>query len=169
MWVIYFAGLVLPFNFYKLGIYPRTLRGCWGILFAPLIHGSLLHILSNTFPMLILGVILFLFYDKIAKSVFYQGYLYTNILVWIFARPAYHIGASGLIYSIASFLIFFGIFRKELKSILISVAILLLYGGLVYGILPVQPGISWESHLMGGFTGLVLASAYAKVRKVSTT
>ncbi len=169
MWVFYFLSLLTPFNFYALGIYPRTFHGLIGILFAPLIHGSLLHILSNTFPMLFLGIILFLFYDLIAEKVFYQGYLYTNILVWIFARPAYHIGASGLIYCIASFLIFFGFFRNDLKSIIISLLIILLYGGLVYGILPAQPGVSWESHLMGGVVGFILASALAKTGIVSST
>lgn len=169
MWVVYFLSLIAPFNFYILGIYPRSVRGIPGIIFAPLIHGSLLHILSNTFPMLFLGLILFLFYDIIAEKVFYQGYLYTNILVWIFARPAYHIGASGLIYAIASFLIFFGWFRNDLKSIIISIFILLLYGGLIYGIMPAQPGVSWESHLMGGITGFVLASGFAKVRRVSSS
>lgn len=169
MWIFFLLNFLTPFNFALLGIYPRTIRGLPGIIFAPLIHGGLLHILSNTFPMLFLGLVLFLFYDRIAEKVFYQGYLYTNILVWIFARPAYHIGASGLIYCLASFLIFFGLLRSDLRSILISILILLLYGGLVYGIMPVQPGVSWESHLIGGIVGLGLASALHKVRKVRST
>ena len=168
MWVVFFLSLISPVNFDRLGIYPRTLRGLPGIIFAPFIHGNLIHILSNTLPMLILGLVLFMFYDLVAPRVFFQGYFITDVLVWIFARPAYHIGASGLIYCIASFLIFFGLFRKDLKSIIISVFILLLYGGLVYGILPAQPGVSWESHLLGGITGFALASAYSGVRKVSS-
>ena len=160
MWVVFLLGIILPFNFNLLGIYPRSFRGLPGIIFAPLIHGNFIHIFSNTFPMLFLGLILFMFYDRIAEKVFFQGYLYTNILVWVFARPAYHIGASGLIYCLASFLIFFGLFRNDLKSIIISIFIILLYGGLVYGIMPVQPGVSWESHLMGGISGLILAFYY---------
>jgi membrane associated rhomboid family serine protease len=112
--------------------------------------------------------VLFLFYDKIAKQVFFQCYFFTNILVWIFARQSLHIGASGLVYGIASFLIFFGLLRKDVKSMIISIAILLLYGGLVYGIFPQQPGVSWESHLMGALVGLTTASQLSKVKVVTT-
>ena len=168
LWIIFLIEMLTPFDFSVLGIYPRTVHGLIGIFCAPLIHGSLMHILSNTLPLLFLGTILFLFYDRIAYRVFFQGYFYTNILVWVLARPAYHIGASGLIYCMASFLIFFGLFRNDLRSILISVLILIFYGGLVYGIMPVMPGVSWESHLMGGITGFVLASGLAKVAKVAS-
>jgi membrane associated rhomboid family serine protease len=168
MWIIYFIDLFLPFPLAEFGIYPRTVHGLIGILFAPLIHGGIIHLISNTIPMFILGFILFHFYDRIANRVFYQGYLYTNILVWILARPSYHIGASGLIYCLASFLIFFGIFRKDFTSIVISAGIIFLYGGLIYGVIPVQPGVSWESHLMGGIVGFILASGLSKVEKVSS-
>lgn len=168
MWAAYVLNLLLPFDLAILGIYPRTLNGMIGILMAPMIHGSLLHLISNTLPLLFLGIVLFLFYDRIAKRVFFQCYFLTNILVWIFARPSLHIGASGLVYGIASFLIFFGLFRKDLKSMLISIVILLLYGGLVYGIFPHQPGVSWESHLMGALVGLTTASQLSKVKAVAT-
>jgi membrane associated rhomboid family serine protease len=168
IWASYMLSLVLPFDLAILGIYPRSFQGMIGILLAPMIHGSILHLISNTLPLLFLGVVLFLFYDKIAKRVFFQCYFITNILVWIFARPSLHIGASGLVYGLASFLIFFGLFRKDFKSLIISLVILLLYGGLVYGIFPQQPGVSWESHLMGALVGLSTASQLAKVRVVAT-
>jgi len=168
IWAAYALSLMLPFDIAVLGIYPRTFYGMIGILLAPMIHGSLLHLVSNTIPLLFLGVVLFLFYDKIAKQVFFQCYFFTNILVWIFARQSLHIGASGLVYGIASFLIFFGLLRKDVKSMIISIAILLLYGGLVYGIFPQQPGVSWESHLMGALVGLTTASQLSKVKVVTT-
>jgi membrane associated rhomboid family serine protease len=168
IWAVFVLGLILPIDLAILGIFPRSFRGMIGILMAPLIHGSLLHLISNTLPLLFLGVVLFLFYDRIAKQVFIQCYFFTNILVWIFARPSLHIGASGLVYGIAAFLIFFGLFRKDFKSILISILILVLYGGLVYGIFPHQPGVSWESHLMGALVGLSTASQLAKVKVVTS-
>jgi membrane associated rhomboid family serine protease len=167
IWVFYFIGILLPFNLAVLGILPRTLRGLTGIFFAPLIHGSFLHLISNTIPVFFLGFVLYLFYERIANRVFFLGYLYTNLLVWVFGRPSFHIGASGLIYCLASFLIFFGIFRKDLRSVLISVIIIFLYGGLIFGIIPNQPGVSWESHLMGGIVGFVLASGLSKNYRIS--
>ena len=168
LWVVYAIGLILPYDLAVLGIYPRSFLGMIGILLAPLIHGSILHLVSNTIPLLFLGIILFLFYDRIANKVFFQCYFFTNILVWIFARSSLHIGASGLVYGLASFLIFFGMFRKDIRSIVISLIILVLYGGLVYGILPQQPGVSWESHLMGALVGLITASQLAKVKIVAS-
>ena len=168
IWAAYALSLILPFDLAILGIYPRSFQGMIGMLLAPMIHGSLLHLISNTLPLIFLGIVLFLFYDRIAKRVFLQCYFFTNILVWIFARPSLHIGASGLVYGIAAFLIFFGLFRKDFKSIVISIVILLLYGGLVYGIIPQQPGVSWESHLMGALVGLTTASQLSKVRVVAT-
>jgi membrane associated rhomboid family serine protease len=161
-WVVFIIDLFLPLDLAIYGIYPRTVHGLAGILFAPLIHGNILHLISNTMPMLFLGIILYIFYGRIANKVFFQGYFYTNILVWFFGRPSYHIGASGLIYCIASFLAFYGIFKKDFKSIAISVAIIFLYGGLFYGVLSTQPGVSWESHLMGGIVGFILASGLSK-------
>ena len=168
LWAVYALGLILPFDLAILGIYPRSFQGMIGILFGPLVHGNVLHLVSNTLPLLFLGIILFLFYDRIANKVFFQCYFFTNILVWIFARPSLHIGASGLVYGLASFLIFFGVFRKDFKSIVISLIIVVLYGGLVYGIFPQQPGVSWESHLMGALVGLSSASQLAKVKMVAT-
>jgi len=168
IWLAYALALILPFDLAVLGIYPRSFQGMIGIILAPLIHGSLAHLISNSLPLLFLGIVLFLFYDRIAKQVFFQCYFFTNILVWIFARPSLHIGASGLVYGIAAFLIFFGLFRKDVKSIVISIVILLLYGGLVYGIFPQQSGVSWESHLMGALVGLTTASQLAKVKYVTT-
>jgi membrane associated rhomboid family serine protease len=167
IWSIYFIGILLPFDVAVLGVYPRTIHGLTGIIFAPLIHGSLLHLISNTVPVFFLSLILYLFYDRIADKVFFQGYIYTNILVWIFGRSSFHIGASGLIYCLASFLIFLGIFRKDIRSILISLLIIFLYGGLIIGILPNQPGVSWESHLMGGVAGFILASGFGRKNKVT--
>jgi membrane associated rhomboid family serine protease len=168
MWAAYVLGMMVNFDLALLGIYPRTFTGMIGILFAPMIHGSLVHLISNTLPLLFLGTVLFMFYDQIARKVFFQCYFFTNILVWIFARSSYHIGASGLVYGIAAFLISFGIFKKDFKSLIISVIILLLYGSLIYGILPLQQGVSWESHLLGAVVGVLTASQMSKMKLIGS-
>jgi len=165
MWAVFLLGMVIGNDLSFLGIIPRSFPGLIGIFTAPFIHGNFVHLVSNTIPLLFLGAVLFVFYDKIARNVFFICYFMTSILVWIFARPSIHIGASGLVYGIAFFLIFFGLFKKEIKSIVISVTILVMYGGLIYGVFPNQPGVSWESHLLGGFVGIGTASYFGNSRK----
>ena len=168
MWLVYTVEMYSSFDFGFLGIYPRKLSGLVGVAFAPMIHGDVMHLASNTFPVIFLGSTLYLFYDRIASYVFFQCYVFTGILVWIFGRSSYHIGASGLVYGLAFFLISFGIFRKDFKSILISLIVIAFYGGLIYGILPVSSSVSWESHLMGAIVGVATASVYSKIVRIST-
>jgi len=144
-------------DFGMLGILPRTLSGTVGIVTAPLVHGDFSHLLSNTTSLLLLMVALFYFYDKIALEVFFWIYLMTGIWVWIAARPAYHIGASGLVYGIVTFLFFSGLLRKDARSMAVALAIMFLYGGMIYGIFPGNDGVSWESHLLGAVAGTFCA------------
>jgi membrane associated rhomboid family serine protease len=164
MWLVFFLEFNYGWSFEEFGIVPRTIFGLIGIVSAPMIHGNLNHLISNTIPLLFLGAMLFYFYENIGRAVFFRGYFWTNILVWLFARPANHIGASGLVYALAFFLIFFGLFRRDFMSILISAITLLLYGGVFYGILPasLNTPISWESHLAGALVGLMCAVDFAK-------
>ena len=167
MWASFYLEYVfgLPISWY--GIEPRTFHGLIGIFTAPLIHGDLLHLISNTIPMLFLGSVLFFFYGKIGVQVFFLSYFWTNILVWLFARPANHIGASGVVYGLAFFLISFGFFRRDFLSIIISAIVLLLYGGVFYGVLPTDPHISWESHFAGALVGITTAVAFSKQKNVN--
>ena len=165
MWLTYSVELYLRFDLGFLGIYPRKLSGLIGVLTAPMIHSDVLHLASNTFPLIFLGSTLYLFYDQIARYVFFQCYVFPGFLVWVFGRSSYHVGASGLIYGLAFFLISYGLFRKDFKSLLISFVVILLYGGLIYGILPVSTGVSWESHLMGAIVGVATAGVYGKISK----
>lgn len=159
MWVINIVQFVLRLDFGGLGIHPRDSQSLIGIFTSPLIHGNWEHLLSNTLPLLMLGIILFLTYDKIAMWVWVSNYIFTGLLVWLFARDSYHIGASGIIYGLASFLFFSGFFRMDIRAIAIASGVAIFYGGLVWGVLPIQSGVSWESHLSGGIVGLVLAYA----------
>ena len=162
MWAVFVLEYSNGWDLGFLGVEPRTLTGLVGVLSMPLVHGNLSHLASNTFPLIFLGSTLFLFYDRIANRVFMQSYFVPSILVWLIGRPFYHIGASGLIYALASFLVFIGLFRKDAKSIIISLIVILVYGGLVYGVLPFNTSVSWEAHLMGGLTGLILAFNYSR-------
>jgi len=157
MWLIFTVSEFYHLNLSVFGILPREFLGLIGIFTAPLVHGSAVHIISNTIPLLILGGTLYFFYEKIAPKVFFSCYFITNILVWIIGRKNLHIGASGLVYGLAAFLIFYGFFKKDMKSLIISVVILFFYAGMIYGIFPNQPGISWESHLAGAVVGAFTA------------
>lgn len=144
------------------GIYPRTIKGLKGILFAPLLHADFDHLISNTLPLLILGSIIFYFYRSIAFQVFFWVYLMTGVWVWAAARDSYHIGASGILYGFVAFLFFSGIFRKDTRLLALSMFVVFLYGGTVWGILPIKGGISWESHLLGTLAGLITSYNFRK-------
>jgi membrane associated rhomboid family serine protease len=168
MWALFFLDLAMPFfHLNAFGIIPRTLFGVVGIFTAPMLHGSFAHLVSNTIPLMFLGSVLFFFYNAIAQAVFLRAYFWTNFLVWLFAREANHIGASGLIYGLAFFLIFFGIFRRDFLSIFISIIVMLLYGGVFYGVLPTEAHISWESHLGGALVGVSTAVTYGRQKRVN--
>ncbi len=167
MWAAFYLEILLGFPLSLFGILPRTFQGLIGILTAPLIHGDVLHLISNTIPMLFLGAVLFFFYGQIGGQVFFRAYFWTNILVWLFARPANHIGASGVVYAIAFFLIFFGFFRRDFMSIFISLVVIILYGGVFYGVLPTDPRVSWESHFAGALVGVGSAITFSSKKNVS--
>lgn len=145
-------------EFTFLGIFPRTLEGSLGILTSPLVHGDIFHLISNTIPIFILITGLFYFYRLIAVPVFFLIYFMTGFWVWIAARDAFHIGASGVVYGLISFLMFSGFFRKDVRSLAVSFIMMILYGGnMIYGIAPGNPEVSWESHLLGFLSGLFCA------------
>ncbi len=160
IWVIKIFEIELNLDFSFLGIYPLKVKGLIGILTAPLVHADLNHLISNSVPFLILGVALFYFYPKVAYKVFIFIYLITNFWVWVSARSAYHIGASGIVYGLASFIFFSGLIRKNTRLTAISLLTIFLYGGLIWGVFPLQQKISFEAHLFGGIAGLVMAVYY---------
>ncbi len=160
IWFIEIIKHVFGLDFTFLGLYPLKIKGLIGIITAPLIHANFSHLAANSVPLFILSVGIFYFYRDIAYKVFFFIYLITNIWVWFFAREAYHIGASGLVYGFASFLFFSGIIRKNAQLMALSFVVVFLYGGLFWGIFPdfiPKENISWESHLMGAMAGVVIA------------
>lgn len=166
MWLFFLVEFSYGIPLSRFGILPRSPVGLIGIITGPLIHANLIHLISNTFPLLFLGTMLFYFYPKIANQVFLRAYLWTNILVWLFARSAPHIGASGLVYGIAFFLIFFGLFRRDFMSLAISIVTTLTYGSIFYGVLPSDPRVSWESHFGGALVGIASAVTFRARKKI---
>jgi len=162
IWFVYFVEIKFGFNFNKYGIYPKTITGLRGILFSPFIHSTTKHLLNNSLPLVILTASLFYFYRSIAFKILIVGTIITGFLTWSFARPSYHIGISGVIYLLVSFVFFSGIFRKYYRLIALSLAVVFWYGSMIWYIFPVKERISWEGHLSGFLTGLLLAYIYKK-------
>ncbi|MGD8305795.1 MAG: rhomboid family intramembrane serine protease [Ignavibacteria bacterium] len=163
LWAIHLFSIIFDLNLNRMGILPRDFFGSFGIITGPLIHADISHLISNTVPLVVLGWTFLLFHPKVSFRVFFVVYFLTGLLVWIFARPVFHIGASGIVYAFVSFLFFSGIFRRDTKSIGAALIVTFLYGGIVWGILPGQAGISWESHLFGGIAGMVAAFIFRKL------
>lgn len=164
MWAIFLVDYLFPIRLAQFGIYPREKSGFLGILFSPLLHSTkdFGHIINNSPPFLILGWTLFYFYRKIAWQILSLSWIVGGLFVWIAARNSFHIGMSGVIYSLAFFIFFSGVFRKELKLMAISLFVVFLYGSMVWGIFPGDPGISFEGHFFGALVGVILAYYYQK-------
>ena len=162
LWIIKLYELATHTSLSNYGLLPRTVEGLFGIITSPLLHADIGHLLANTLPLLILGSIIFFFYRPIAFQLFFWIYLSTGIWVWAAARDSYHIGASGIIYGFESFLFFSGVFRKNPQLLALSLFVVFLYGSTVWGIMPMQKGISWESHALGALAGLITAYNFRK-------
>jgi membrane associated rhomboid family serine protease len=157
LWMAYLVdSLLLPASV-KPGIYPRTPIGLIGIALAPLVHGSFGHLVSNTLPVFLLGSGMIYLYPRSSRLSLPFLYLAPGIGVWLFAREAYHIGASGLSYGMMFFLLVIGMLRKDRASVAFSMVVLFLYGGMLAGLLPDNSGISFEYHLFGALTGAACA------------
>ena len=148
------SGIDLRF----LGTLPKQIEGLRGIIFTPLLHKDFGHIISNTPPLFVLSAIIMFFYRRVAIPSFLMIYLLTGLAVWLFARTGYnHIGASGVIYGLVAFVFWSGIFRRNIKSIVLALIVVFYYGSMVLGIIPGDELVSWESHLMGGLVGIFVA------------
>jgi membrane associated rhomboid family serine protease len=163
LWIVHLISFIFQIDMTRLGVLPRNFVGLLGIITSPLIHADFSHLISNTIPLIVLGWIIFFFYPKVSYLLFGIIYFFTGLLVWIFARQVYHIGASGVVYGFVSFLFFSGLFRRDNKSIALALIITFLYGGLIWGMIPGWKTISWESHLFGALTGLTAAYLFRKI------
>lgn len=172
IWLVFLLEQMTNSQWFIYGIAPRKTYALRGILTTPFLHGSWAHLLSNTPPLLVLMAMILFFYPRVAFSVLLLIYLGTGITMWLFADPEaifsafgranYHIGASGVVYGMASFLAFTGFFRRNIRAIAISLIIVFYYGGMIWGVLPTQEGVSWEGHLLGALVGVFAAYWFRK-------
>ncbi|AOW21784.1 rhomboid family intramembrane serine protease [Urechidicola croceus] len=162
IWFVYWFEIQFGLNFNKYGIYPKTIKGLRGVLFSPFIHSNTSHLFNNSVPLAVLSGALLFFYDKIAFRVLIFGTIVTGLLTWILARSNYHIGASGVVYMLFSFIFFSGIIRKHYRLVALSLMVVFLYGGMIWYVFPIKERMSWEGHLSGFITGIILAFLYRK-------
>jgi membrane associated rhomboid family serine protease len=163
MWLVKIVEILFEADFSHLGIYPLSAEGVPGIFLSPFIHDDFKHLFNNTLPLFLLSVGLFYFYSEVALKVFSWTWFLTGLLVWLGGREAWHIGASGLVYGTASFLFFSGIIRRYFRLVALSLLVVFLYGEMVWGIFPgIYKNVSWESHMLGFFSGIALAIWYRK-------
>ncbi len=160
MWLVKLIELEFDLSFIKFGVSPQTSKGLKGILFSPFIHKDLTHLFNNSYPILILGGLLFSVYRKIALQIFVWLFFISGFWLWIIGRPSFHIGASGIIYALASFLFISGLIRKNPRLAAVSLVIIFLYGSMIWGIFPTKDTISWEGHLAGFVAGILAAIFY---------
>lgn len=160
IWGIYCLEIKFDLNFNTYGVFPRSLEGFKGVFFTHFIHSNTKHLLSNTIPLFVLLSSLFYFYKEIAIKVLCYGALLTGIAMWCFARASYHIGASSIVYLLFSFVFFSGIIRKHYRLVALSFSVIFLYGSMIWYVLPIKDGMSWEGHLSGFCVGTLLAYFY---------
>ncbi len=161
LWLIKLLEFTFETQWAKyLGVFPRTWEGLSGLLTFPLVHGDFGHLASNSVPLLVLSTAILYFYRPVALRVIGLIYVLHGLLVFIAARQVVHIGASGLVYGFATFLLASGIIRKDRSLMAISLLVTFLYGGMVWGVLPIKEGVSWEGHLFGALSGIFSAFLY---------
>jgi membrane associated rhomboid family serine protease len=166
-WIVEFVDLFFfQGRLDRLGIRPQSLVGLQGILFAPFLHGGFGHLIANTIPFLTLGWLTMIQETSDFFIVSIITMLVGGLGTWLFGVPgSVHIGASILIFGYLGFLLFRGYFQKNLPSIILSVIVFFVYGGLIWGVLPLRTGISWQGHLFGFIGGAIAAWMIAKEKK----
>lgn len=162
IWVVFWVEYRFGLRLNQYGIYPQKIEGLRGILFGPFLHGDLKHLFNNSIPLMVLTTALFYFYQNIRWRVLLWGILLTGLMTWLIGRPALHIGASGVVYLLAAFLFFKGIFSKQYQLTALALVVVFLYGSLLWYLFPIDPKISWEGHLSGFAVGFVFALIFRK-------
>ena len=157
LWLVEIIETAGGLNLGRFGVVPGPLDGLLGVVFAPLIHGSWSHLASNTVPLIILGTALLYAYPRAAKLTLPILYFGTGLCVWLFARHVTHYGASGLTFGMMFFVFTIGAIRWDRQAIALSMLVFFLYGGMIWGIFPNDPNISFETHFFGAAFGVSLA------------
>ena len=162
IWIVEIINLVFGHQFYTWGILPRNTDGLVGIVLHPFIHGSLQHTILNTLPLIVLGAFVALEgknnFLKVTGLIVVIG----GLLLWLMGRSSYHVGASLLIFGYFGFILSIAFYRKTISSILVAVVTIFMYGGLIYGVIPMDNQVSWEGHLFGLIAGIIIGRSVKK-------
>jgi len=163
LWLIHFSNFALDLGPEELGLRPREWPGLVGVLFAPLLHANFEHLLSNSLPMLVVGTTMLYLYPRASPRVLPAVYLGPGLAVWLVGRSAVHIGASGIIYGLVAYVMLAGLIRRDRRAIGAALLVCFMYGTLVWGVLPIRTGVSWETHLAAALIGGALALAFRRM------
>ena len=163
IWLIDILNWALDLELQRFGVRPRQFAGLPGILLAPLLHGGPVHLIANSLPLLVLGTGMLYLYPNSALKVLPAVYLGPGIAVWVFAERGVHVGSSGLVYGLVSYIFVAGVIRRDRRAIAASLLVCFLYGSLVWGVLPIRPGVSWETHLAAALIGVLMAIALRRL------
>jgi membrane associated rhomboid family serine protease len=168
IWVVFYFDITYKLSLNEFGILPRKISSLPGVISHFFIHANFNHVLSNTLPLLVLLLLLFVKYTPVAYPVFFSSILLSGSGVWFFGRShengirIIHVGSSTVIFSLFGFLLLSGILRKNKQAMALSALVIFLYGYFVWGLFPFDRQISWEGHLSGLISGLLLAFIYRK-------
>jgi membrane associated rhomboid family serine protease len=157
IWVIQWLNWALDLELQRFGVRPRQWAGLPGIFLAPLLHSGFAHLVANSLPLLVAGTTMLHLYPNAARSVLPAIYLGPGIAVWLFARESVHIGASGLVYGLVCYVFVAGLIRRDRRAIAASLLVAFLYGSMAWGVLPMEPQVSWETHLAAAWIGVLMA------------
>jgi membrane associated rhomboid family serine protease len=163
LWIIHLMNWGLDADLSPFGLRPRELSGLLGIVSAPLVHSDFAHLFANSVPLATVGVAMLFLYPQSTPRVLPAVYLGPGVLVWLFGRGSVHLGASGLVYGLVSYVLLAGLLRRDRRAIAASLLVVFLYGSLAWGVLPIQPGVSWETHLSAAVIGALLALALRRL------
>ena len=163
LWIIELLDWAFGLPVEEFGVRPRQWGGLLGIVFAPLVHSGFAHLIANTLPLVVLGTAMLYLYPMAAPRVLPVVYLGPGVAVWLLARGGVHIGASGLIYGLSSYVFVAGLIRRDRRAIAASLLVAFLYGASVWGVLPIEHGVSWETHLAAAFIGVLMAIALRRL------
>ena len=162
LWGVFLLDWLLGLELTRFGVRPGRPEGIIGVFAAPLLHGGFSHLGSNSVPLFVLLAGALFVYPSAAVRALPVIYVVSGLLVWVFARPSNHIGASGLLYGLLLFVFVSGVLRRDARSIALSMLVYFLYGSMVWGVLPIKEGVSWEYHLAGAVVGIVCALVWRR-------
>lgn len=157
LWLILMIDSVLDLGLTRYGLRPRRLVGLLGVFTAPLLHGGVEHLFSNTLPLLVSMTTILYLYPRAALWAIPVIWMGSGLLAWLIGRPSLHFGASGFVYGLLAYVFISGILRLDMRSVAVSIMVWFLYGSMIWGVLPIRPHMSWELHLSGAILGTALA------------